>query len=122
MLDVPLPTAADLMLLLRDIVKVLREGKCVEVDLTTETAEPLLKAALGLTLSEAENAFAKAVAKDQKLAPDDLGLILAEKRQVIRKSGLLEYTSADENLASVGGLDSLKSGGTTTRWYFNHGG
>jgi hypothetical protein len=107
-LDVPLPTTADLMLLLRDIVKVLREGKRVEVDLTTETAEPLLKAALGLTLSEAENAFAKAVAKDQKLAPGDLGLILAEKRQVIRKSGLLEYTSADENLASVGGLDNLK--------------
>jgi SpoVK/Ycf46/Vps4 family AAA+-type ATPase len=96
------------MRLLRDIVKVLREGKRADVDLTSETAEPLLKAALGLTLSEAENAFAKAIAKDQRLAPDDLGLILAEKRQVIRKSGLLEYTSADENLASVGGLDQLK--------------
>jgi SpoVK/Ycf46/Vps4 family AAA+-type ATPase len=114
-LDVPLPTAQDLMRLLRDIVKVLREGKRADVDLTSESAEPLLKAALGLTLSEAENAFAKAIAKDQRLAPDDLGLILAEKRQVIRKSGLLEYTSADENLASVGGLDQLK------RWLARRG-
>jgi SpoVK/Ycf46/Vps4 family AAA+-type ATPase len=107
-LDVPLPTAQDLMKLLRDIVKVVREGKRAEVDLTAETAEPLLKAALGLTLSEAESAFAKAIAKDQRLSIDDLGLILDEKRQVIRKSGLLEYTHADTNLATVGGLDNLK--------------
>jgi ATP-dependent 26S proteasome regulatory subunit len=107
-LDVPLPDLHDLGALLRDIVKVVREGKRASVELTNETAESLLKAALGLTLSEAENAFAKAIAKDQKLAADDLSLILDEKRQVIRKSGLLEYCDADESLATVGGLENLK--------------
>jgi SpoVK/Ycf46/Vps4 family AAA+-type ATPase len=107
-LDVPLPSTHDLGVLLRDIVRVVREGKRAVVDLNSESVEPLLKAALGLTLSEAENAFAKAIAKDQRLAPDDVSIILAEKRQVIRKSGLLEFCSTEENLASVGGLENLK--------------
>jgi SpoVK/Ycf46/Vps4 family AAA+-type ATPase len=107
-LDVPLPSTHDLGVLLRDIVHVVREGKRATVELDSETVEPLLKAALGLTLSEAENAFAKAIAKDQRLAPDDVSVILAEKRQVIRKSGLLEFCASDESLASVGGLENLK--------------
>jgi hypothetical protein len=71
-LDVPLPSTYDLGVLLRDIVRVVREGKRATVEITNETVEPLLKAALGLTLSEAENAFAKAIAQDQRLAPDDV--------------------------------------------------
>jgi AAA+ superfamily predicted ATPase len=107
-LDVPLPTADDLLRLLREIVKVVRTGKSATVELTKESAERLIDASLGLTLSEAENAFAKAIAQDQKLSVDDVSLVLAEKRQVIRKGGLLEYCPADESLANVGGMESLK--------------
>ncbi|MGZ6081408.1 MAG: AAA family ATPase, partial [Myxococcaceae bacterium] len=57
-LDVPLPTAKDLLDLLKDIVRVVREGKKAAIDLNREEAEQLIKAAQGLTLSEAENAFA----------------------------------------------------------------
>jgi SpoVK/Ycf46/Vps4 family AAA+-type ATPase len=38
------------------------------------------------------------------LAPE----VLAEKQQIIRKSGLLEYYTTEESFATVGGLDSLK--------------
>ena len=86
-LDVPLPGIEDLLKLLREIVAVVREGKRAVIDLRNEDVEPLLKAALGLTLSEAENAFAKAIAQDQRLDAADIQLVLAEKRQVIRKSG-----------------------------------
>ena len=107
-LDVPLPTFRDLLQLLREIVTVVRQGNKARVDLTKEQAEQLVKAAQGLTLSEAENAFAKAIANDGVLDKDDIRLVLDEKRQVIRKSGLLEYFPAEENLASVGGLEHMK--------------
>jgi SpoVK/Ycf46/Vps4 family AAA+-type ATPase len=68
-----------------------------------------VKAALGLTLQEAENAFAKAIAHDRKIDAQDIQLVLAEKRQIIRKSGLLEYYPADDSLGSVGGMDLLKA-------------
>ncbi len=107
-LDVPLPTFRDLLNLLKEIVSVLRQGKRATIDLNREEGEQLVKAALGLTLSEAENAFAKAIADDQRLDKDDIQLILDEKRQVIRKSGLLEYFPSDEKLGDVGGLENLK--------------
>ena len=107
-LDVPLPTFAELANLLRDIVGVLRKAGRVTVELKREEAEQLIKAALGLTLQEAENAFAKAIADDDRLDATDIQRVLDEKRQVIRKSGLLEYYPVDQALAAVGGLENLK--------------
>src|SRR5512138_669312 len=108
-LDVPLPGYRDLLQLLKEIVGVVRQGNRARVELTKEDADALVKAALGLTLAEAENAFAKAIAADGRLSKDDVPLVLEEKRQVIRKSGLLEYHAAEERLANVGGLDLLKT-------------
>lgn len=107
-IDVPLPTRDDLMQLLRDIARVVTKSKRAVVELTVEQAESLVGAAHGLTLSEAENAFAKAIAQDNRLDGTDLRLILDEKSQVIRKSGLLEYYATDQSLSDVGGLVHLK--------------
>jgi len=107
-LDVPLPTFRELYQLLREIVSLVRQGNKAVVDLTRESAEQLIKAAQGLTMSEAENAFAKAIANDGRLDANDIQLVLDEKQQVIRKSGLLEYTPAESDLGQVGGLEQLK--------------
>ena len=107
-IDVPLPSVRELYGLLRDIVAVIRKGGKVQVDLDRDKALQLVQAARGLTLSEAENAFAKAVVADQRLSEADVRLILEEKKQVIRKSGLLEYQEAGELLADVGGNEGLK--------------
>lgn len=108
-LDVPLPSAHDLFALLREIVTVVRQSKSATVEMSKEDAEAVIKAAQGLTLSEAENAFAKAIAADGRLGKEDVRLVLEEKRQVIRKSGLLEYRSAEESLGNVGGLENVKT-------------
>ncbi len=107
-LDVPLPEYQDLLELLKEIVGVVRRGERGRIELTPEDADQLIRAALGLTLSEAESAFAKALARDGRLSREDVPLVLEEKRQVIRKSGLLEYFAADRRLADVGGLPLLK--------------
>jgi hypothetical protein len=108
-LDVPLPGYRDLLQLLREIVSVVRQGNRAKVELTKDDADQLIKAAQGLTLAEAENAFAKAIATDGRLSKDDVPRVLEEKRQVIRKSGLLEYYPTEEKLGNVGGLDLLKT-------------
>jgi SpoVK/Ycf46/Vps4 family AAA+-type ATPase len=107
-IDVPLPSRSDLMLLLRDIARIVTKNKRATVELTIEQADSLVSAVHGLTLVEAENAFAKAIARDNRLDADDIKLILDEKSQVIRKSGVLEYFSTDSSLHDVGGLTSLK--------------
>src|SRR5256714_6539878 len=107
-LDVPLPGFRDLYQLLREIVLVVRQGNQATIDLSREQAEQLIKAAQGLTLSEAENAFAKAIATDGMLGGQDIRVVLDANRQVIRKNGLLEFVNVDEDLGNVGGVDSLK--------------
>lgn len=107
-MDVPLPDFDDLAQLLREIVGVVRRNNRATVELNPKEAGQMVKAAMGLTLSEAENAFARAIAHNDRLDAADISRVLEEKKQVIRKSGLLEYFAADENLQAVGGLENLK--------------
>ncbi len=107
-LNFPQPTKEDLAGLLEKIVAEVREFKQVEIELDDQSRERLLQAALGLTLGEAENVFAKIIVKYQRLSLEHVGEVFAEKQQIIRKSGLLEYYSADEDFNNVGGLAVLK--------------
>lgn len=75
---------------------------------TTDTREKLLKAALGLTKDEAEKVYRKAYVKAGRLTEEEVEIVLSEKKQLIRRNGILEYIEEDETLASVGGLEELK--------------
>lgn len=66
--------------------------------------EDAVEAALGLTLNEAENAFAVSLAKEHKFNPK---IISEVKKQIICNGGLLEYKSSDETLESIGGLKNF---------------
>ena len=107
-LNVPLPSREDLELLLAKIIEDVKQFKHIAIELDAVGRERLLQAALGLTLGEAENVFAKIIVKDQRLSADDVSEVIAEKQQIIRKSGLLEYHPATENFSHVGGLAVLK--------------
>ena len=107
-LNFPLPTREDLAALLDKIVEDVSELKQVKIELEHTRSERLLQAALGLTLGEAENVFAKIIVKDGRLSGDDVNEVFAEKQQIIRKSGLLEYYTTDETFSNVGGLAVLK--------------
>ena len=107
-LNFPLPTREDLARLLEKILDDVKQIKQVTVDLDETGRERLLQAALGLTLGEAENVFAKILVMDQRLSAEDVAEVFAHKQQIIRKSGLLEYYDTHESFAQVGGLSVLK--------------
>lgn len=107
-LNFPPPTKDDLSALLEKIVADVKGVKQVKIELDDESRERLLQAALGLTLGEAENVFAKIIVKDSRLSGEDVNEVFSEKQQIIRKSGLLEYYAAEDDFDSVGGLGVLK--------------
>src|SRR6266404_368789 len=107
-LNYPLPARDDLSALLDKIIAEVSQFKQVKIDLEEAGRERLLQAALGLTLGEAENVFAKIIVKDERLSGDDVNEVFAEKQQIIRKSGLLEYYATNETFSQVGGLAVLK--------------
>lgn len=108
LLNFPLPTREDLGELLDKIVGEVRQFQQVRIDLDEAGRERLLQAALGLTLSEAENVFAKIIVKEERLSGDNVHEVLSEKQQIVRKNGLLEYYSTQETFSHIGGLALLK--------------
>jgi ATP-dependent 26S proteasome regulatory subunit len=105
-IDYELPMLRELDGLLTRAVESVQGQEGVSVNLTAEERERVLKAALGLTLTEAENVFARCIVEKGRF---DLGLIVSEKQQLIRKSGVLEYFETHEQVNDIGGLDVLKS-------------
>lgn len=103
-LDYPLPDMTELNQVLTQQLEQLRTTRRI----TTETREKLLKAALGLTRDEAEKVYRKAQVTAGRLTEAEVDVVLSEKKQLIRRNGILEYIEEDETLDSVGGLEELK--------------
>lgn len=103
-----LPGTEEFSDLLDRIIEEVKDNPNVAVRVDKQSKEKVLNAALGLTLTEAENVFAKTIVQDGVLDSNDVSAIFAEKQQIIRKSGLLEYYDAQEDFSQVGGLQNLK--------------
>lgn len=106
-IDLPLPTLDEIKAKLE---KMITQNSQIDTSgLNEEVKEKLCKAALGLTLQEAENAFALAMVNDGCIDERDLSIILEQKIQVIRKTGILDYINTDIQISDVGGLENLKN-------------
>ncbi len=106
--DFDLPAFEEIRGVLKQMIDSNRHSGRIKIELNEEEEERLAKAALGLTLHEAENAFARAMVEDGKLDISDIDVIVEEKRQTIRKSGILEFIKSDLKIDDVGGLQNLK--------------
>ncbi|MEO1234017.1 MAG: AAA family ATPase [Myxococcota bacterium] len=105
--DLPLPRAEAL---LAELARVARAEK---VELAAEVADRAVRSALGLSLNEAHRVFRKVMVLRRGLREEDLGLIVEEKKHVLRTSDVLEFHELGERLSDVGGLGELK------RWLEN---
>ncbi len=107
-IDYPLPDYERIERILDDCIERISGKPQFTIELGKDEKEQVIKSALGLTASEAQRVLGKAIVSDGKLDASDIALILKEKEQIIRKSGILEYFSSHEEFGSVGGLDLLK--------------
>ena len=103
-----LPTFKEINTLLNEMISLNKKSGRISISLNEEEQERLAKSALGLTLSESENAFARAMVEDGILDINDVAIVLEEKEQIIKKTGILEFISSDLKIDDVGGLENLK--------------
>lgn len=100
-LNIPLPNRYDLDKTLRQV------ERDTKIELAPEQRNRLIDAALGMTSMEADLAFCLAAVKDN-LGNNSPYIVSAEKEQIIRKSGILDYFPKNESLKDVGGMEELK--------------
>lgn len=103
-----LPDEKKLLDILTKLVKDNQGNSNLYFEENKQIISRLCNAALGLTSAEAENAFALALVKDGRIDEDDIEFITNEKKQIIKQSGVLEFSNTRLNMADVGGLENLK--------------
>ncbi len=107
--DFALPSVTELDDALKDSIQQAEaDQRITSVRLKKGQRERLLKASQGLTIDEMQNALSKAFVAHQKLGEATIPLMLAEKKQIIRKSEVLEYYSPDDTFEEIGGVQQLK--------------
>lgn len=106
-LHVPSPEAyhSFVQAVLRDLAKRLH----IKVELSSADVSKLLAALHGLTFFEVRKIITQAVVEDGVLERKDIARVLDAKRQIIERSGVLEYFSPEHEMGDVAGLDELKS-------------
>ncbi|EHC10966.1 AAA family ATPase [Fischerella thermalis] len=78
--------------------------------------DDLVRSCQGLSMERIRRVLARAIATHGELQPEDVDLVLEEKRQTIRQTQILDFIPATEQISDIGGLDNLKD------WLLRRGG
>jgi SpoVK/Ycf46/Vps4 family AAA+-type ATPase len=111
-IEFDLPSRGDIEFILTGLYSDGAKKKLGEI--TADERERIVQAAMGLTAIEAENALSKAFVefsdnKKNNTSNDPISkLVMKEKANTVKKSGILEYFEAKQGANDIGGLENLK--------------
>jgi hypothetical protein len=108
-IDCPLPDKKEIEAKIKDLLTRAAKrpdlAKKFQIQYSTEELDQITNSFRGLTLNECEQVCTYCIIKHSKLLPD---VISNQKKDIIRKSGLLDWISDNIDMNSVGGLSGLK--------------
>lgn len=107
-LQLPAPNGEELRELIRNVLRDLNRIQPVTIELSRAELDRLMGHLSGLTLLEAEKILTRVILEDGRLGPDDLGRVAEEKRRIVEREGLLEYTPVETSMAEVADMAGLK--------------
>ena len=100
--DVPLPTTTEILAIISDFVKDL------DIEVNQEVIDDIALSFKGLNEFQIRQILNLAYQDGGYIDKEDKGLILKEKEQFIKKSGMLEIVNFTETIDDIGGLENLK--------------
>lgn len=109
-LEFPLPDVAEIK------GEIARLFTAMGQSLSDKVLDELVRSCQGLSLERIRRVLARAIAAHGKILPEDVEMVLEEKRQSIRQTQILEFYPTTEKISDIGGLDNLKD------WLLRRGG
>jgi SpoVK/Ycf46/Vps4 family AAA+-type ATPase len=106
-LELVVPDLLELVGFLRAEVETLRSAGGSADDSET-TLFQLGRALQGLTLDDARHAIRRALAARRTLDRESIPMLLQEKRQLVNRTGMIEYIPTEIGLEHIGGLGLMK--------------
>jgi hypothetical protein len=108
--EFPLPTLSDIKTEVEHLLRPLQNS------LEPRVLDELVRSCQGLSMERIRRVLARSIATHGKFQPEDIDLILEEKRQTIRQTQILDFYPASAKISDIGGLDNLKD------WLLKRGG
>jgi SpoVK/Ycf46/Vps4 family AAA+-type ATPase len=80
----------------------------LNIQIDSQLFENLTRACQGLSLERIRRVLSKIIATYKTIDENSIGVLLSEKKQIIKQTEILEYSSVTEKIDNLGGLDNLK--------------
>jgi SpoVK/Ycf46/Vps4 family AAA+-type ATPase len=103
------PSPAQYYDFVRELLRDLSRRMPVTVKLSSDEVSRLISHLQGLTLFEVKKILTKVAVEDGQFTAEDIPRIALAKKEIVERSGVLEYFAAEERMAEVAGLGNLKS-------------
>jgi ATP-dependent 26S proteasome regulatory subunit len=80
----------------------------LNIKIDSQLFENLTRACQGLSLERIRRVLSKIIATYKTIDDNSIAVLLSEKKQIISQTEILEYSSLNEKITNLGGLDTLK--------------
>lgn len=107
-LDISYPDEKELEEITVETLRRFHRKSPIEVELTKHQLKTIIRNLRGLHRRQAKRVIIDAITDDDRFDAEDINNILANKRKMLQKGGLLEYVEAPTDLSEIGGLVYLK--------------
>ena len=88
--------------------ELLRLINSLDIKLDAQFVQNLVKACQGLSLERIRRVLSKIIATYKTIDKNSINILLSEKKQIISQTDILEYTTVNEKIKNLGGLNYLK--------------
>jgi SpoVK/Ycf46/Vps4 family AAA+-type ATPase len=106
--DLPLPDTRQLRALVEQTFTRLSRNRSLKNKLDSAGLDNVARNLRGLTEEEAERVVSQAIVARYALSPETITDVAEAKKDILRRSGMLEFVDPTETMASIGGLENLK--------------
>ncbi|HWF92719.1 MAG TPA: AAA family ATPase [Terriglobales bacterium] len=106
--ELPLPDPQRLRQIIDETSVRMGKSRTLKRTLDTAGMNALTDSLRGLTEEEAERALSQAIVSRYGLTPEIITDVLLTKKELLRRSGMLDFVDSSQNMQSVGGLENLK--------------
>jgi hypothetical protein len=107
--DLPLPDQDRLREIIKETYTRLAGTHTLKLQLDASGVDAMAANLRGLTEEEADRAISQTLVARLALSPDCVTDVLEAKKALLKRSEMLEFINATDNMASVGGLENLKT-------------
>lgn len=108
-MDLSLPDAKELEEVIRDTLMHLHRENRIDTNISKGAYQSIIRNLAGLTRRQVRQIITEVVVEDRKFDEADLNTVMARKRQIIHRGGLLEYVETLADLNEIGGMKRLKA-------------